>query len=350
MKTLQLTKTKLAKPTPTATDYFHINELLTNWLKSKYKFKTYDNEYYAKLKYELRQFEPTQFKLTRRIIQLVSFNERLHLCGSKATRTISCRDCGTVIEQGQKFILNCMSRYCKKCASMRYKRAYSRLMEYNIRSKKLLHASFGFPRKPTYHKQFKKQEDYILVEFARRLKKLGIAYTGIRTFDFHRKDDDYSHYHLAFIPKRIKDINLNLWHTVRKSIIRDTGIQFNFHIFGWRPKAKLFHYFAKRMAGLYGDGKKYITYKDDKGKPKRIYYEFMLPDIITPQEYLDNFHNIRSAVLLSPKSSRKGKGSITVPVSELICPNCYSNRFRCEIFPDYADKINSTVGDYYGIP
>lgn len=311
-------------------------------------YKTINNETYDRLRRALKWLY-LRYKLVPECIEfqlrVLRFNERVGHCNSKAKIRTHCRSCD-LEDQNKRIVIMCQNRYHDCCAAFRFKKAYARLCQKNIRSKRLIHAIVGFKRKAHYFRADKKNEEYVFSEFVRSLKRQGYVLKGLKIFDFQDDDDSYTHFHLALLPVQIGSRyyynipreNLNRIHSIRKDVSQRLGTDFTFRIIGIRPKKKLFHYFAKRMAGLYGDGKKYVNYTTNRGDVAKLWYKFTLSDRMDSEVYVGNFYRVRSLTHVSRRLS-----CTIVPVSEWKCPNCGFHKRNVYITIDYVEQ-NKVVG------
>jgi len=260
--------------------------------------------------------------------------DRLYSCGSEMEREKTCRECSRSIEK-VKQVQNCGSRYCLKCSATRYERALSRLNDSGIYSKRLLHLIVGFPHvKIAGLKEAVKRHGYVMSEYFKELHEVfGIEIEGIHVPDISRRNclpgELYLHYHFyllpcGFLPERVITPH-------RQGFKKRFKTSFTFKVIGYRSRKSMFHYAAKRIAGLYGHGKRYITATNHEGKPYRVEFAFQLPDVMTFDEYCGSFNKIRGFSLHLKKSRRSRSSSNTVPVSDrnlLSCPYCQSQRIK----------------------
>jgi predicted Zn-ribbon and HTH transcriptional regulator len=254
-----------------------------------------------------------------------SLHDRLSSCGKVSLIKPKCGDCGHRFPTHEVH-LHCFNRYAPCCASIRYRRAFSRLMSFDIPQRKLHHAVIGFPHKPQYHRIHKKREEYIISEFARAMKKAGMPLYGLKVFDFQDKVNEYTHYHLALLPMTL---DYRKAQKVRKAVSIRTREPFVFHVMrghgGLRPKRALFSYFAKRMAGLYGDGQKFIEYTNSAGRIRRLYYAFTLDERMDEKDFIINFSGCRTLAPISKRIACNTRSHLGNKRENLTCPRCYSD-------------------------
>jgi hypothetical protein len=254
--------------------------------------------------------------------RLAQLSRRLEKCKEGRYMALVCDNCGRVVDP-LAVRQNCFIRYCKNpnCIRARITRAKLRLHNHKIYSKRLLHLEIGFPyTNPSQFRKEKQSQEKQMRVFYKECKKLGIEIKGLRVFDFMEKQGVYfTHYHHAILPISIasKDYRkfIRLLQTARTTTIQKTDRDFIVRCFGWRKKRGLFSYMAKRMAGEYGDS--------SRGN------QFYLPDIISPKEYLTQFHKLRSFVVISKIPSRR-LGNVQILFLSLpkICPFCKSDNIK----------------------
>ncbi len=227
---------------------------------------------------------------------------RLDSCGSMARITTHCLDCGdTVI---QSVAISCQIRFCNcsHCVKMRITKAKRRLMQYAVKTDRMIHLVIGFKPMPHVFKQHKKTHEKVMGVFYKELKKVGQEFKGLRVYDFQDNDYSYLHYHHALLPG-YGSYDTKLIHKARGITEKKTGVSFIVKIIGWRNRKGLFNYFAKRMAGQYGEKGNY----------------FYLSDVMTMESFVENFYRVRSLVVVSRRLS-----CILVPVS-FQCKRCGSD-------------------------
>jgi len=216
-----------------------------------------------------------------------------------------CNQCGRVHSK----TYTCNERYARCCYPERKKRNYARLMEFNIKSNRLIHIVIGFKKTSGLpNKQNKKIMEKSLSKLHRRIRqKLNLKFDGIRIFDL-ADDGCYEHYHYAMVPEssmmngRSLDIDVKL---IRKTLKGVTHSQSEIiKVLGFRSKRNLFSYFSKRVSGCYGHNTN----------------SFFLEDIMTYQQYRTQFYNIRSLVTIGfPEGI-----SCNNALSHHVCPYCGS--------------------------
>lgn len=267
---------------------------------------------------------PKAVKTKAFLSSLVPLTLRLDSCGAKARLEIKCgnENCGDTITK--EILLHCFLRYDSCCFESRYVKAKKKLNSYKIYSERLLHVIVGFPTKPEFHRENKKQEEKKMCEFHRQMKVVGFELKGLRIFDFQDKEDQYSHYHYALLPQKNQHDFFRAVNRVRAN----SGGKFIVKMVGYRSKNTLFKYFAKRIAGKYGDGSE----------------SFFLSDRMSVEKYVENFYNVRSLV----KISRRLSCSI-VPVS-FKCEVCGCT--RCHVFIEVVEterekKIQTVLRGFY---
>ncbi len=253
---------------------------------------------------------------------LENLKVRMASCNAKANLHIHCanEECGHT--ETKKVVLHCFVRYSDCCYRSRFVKAKKRLQSFNIHSSRLIHLTVGFPTMPEFHKKDKVVQQKLLQKFHRMCKKAGIELKGIRVFDFQDRKEEYIHYHYALLPG---NIDIRTLQKVRGELIAKTEQEFVVRIIGYRPKKSLFKYFAKRIAGCYGD----------------FPNQFFLNQKITLLDYYKNLFNTRSLVRVSRRLS-----CYVVPNS-FLCEVCGCKECHIEIeilsFPE--DKgIDGFVG------
>jgi len=156
------------------------------------------------------------------------------------------------------------------------------------------------------------------------MKKLGTPINALRIFDVNEKEGHYfMHYHFAQMPVKDYMQFAKNCQIAREKLERDEGLLFAVRLFGWRPKESLFGYFAKRMAGVYGDV--------EKGN------RMFLADMFSLDEYAQGFFNVRSFVIIGKFPSRRLGNVLNVVLSKPSeCPFCHSTRLK--LVPEYSIK------------
>jgi hypothetical protein len=277
---------------------------------------------------------------------------RLKLCGSTLRLTHSCGMCGLTIGEPKETIASCGVRFCRRCASTRYSRALSRLHDSGIKNKRLIHAILGFPSKPEYKRHDKLIYEKTMKLFFKKLKAAGMDFKGFRVFDYNDKKNPYIHFHAGLKPIRY---DLKKISKIRQEVIDELGLPFIFRIVPgiYRSRNTLFRYFAKRMAGLYGDtGKHLYARKKGSSRPYPVYYGFMLPDVMGLAQFSRELYDMRALATISYKAPKgkapKGKApkgllscNIVPDYSEILleCPDCHSNYIRTsfKIVKEYSE-------------
>jgi len=238
------------------------------------------------------------------------WRNRHNACGSTIFKTQFCNDCRH--KQTQKIPVHCGSRYSPCCATTRYKRAVSRLNEYGIpRSSRsphlsrlpsvLTHAVISFPHQVGYSRSNKVRQDFVISVFVKALKSEGVNLLGFKIFDYLEKQGEhhnscFPHYHLGLVNY---NLDFRLIQRVARKVQKETGIKFVFHVIKYKAsKRNLFHYFAKRIAGLYGHGSKYVSYINSNGKTVELSYGFTLSDIMSERSYFELLHLFRASTTI----------------------------------------------------
>ena len=248
---------------------------------------------------------------TRRII------EKIQGCEKMPWARAVCKSCGEIVSD-ERHKLTCGLRYCANplCVGNRIKKNILRLESANVFSSRLIHFEISFPYVANLHKEFKNYFEKVQRTFFREMKKLGTPVNALRIFDLKEKDGKYFyHFHFAQMP--VKDYMLFVKNVRRARAI--TQLRENMplvvHFEGWRPKKSLFGYFAKRMAGVYGD--------ETRGN---VQY---LADFISADDYANNFYNVRTYSIIGDfPRPRRGNVLNVSPVSVKECPYCHSHSIR----------------------
>jgi hypothetical protein len=249
--------------------------------------------------------------------KLESIRVRIKNCPEMGYAYVCCRDCSNIISE-KPYKLTCGLRFCKnpECVNKRITKNKLRLHSYKIYSKKLIHFEVGFAYVDRLDKKEKHFQEKIIKIFVEEMKKLGTPVNALKIFDIAEHEGEYYlHHHFAQMP--VKDYMQFVKNSqrARVRVIEKTGVPFVVHFEGWRPKKSLFSYFAKRMAGVYGD----------VGKQNK----FMLADVISIREYARDFFNVRSFVLIgSFPSRRRGNVLLLALSSPKTCPFCGCEHFR----------------------
>jgi len=236
-----------------------------------------------------------------------------------------CDTCGSIASP-EPHRLTCSLRYCKdpNCVQARINKNIARLEDYRIYSKKLIHFEIGFPYVKRLNKQNKWLSEAIMRKFTMLMKKLGTPINALRIFDVNEKEGHYfMHYHFAQMPVKDYMQFAKNCQIAREKLEREQGLLFAVHLEGWRPKQSLFSYFAKRMAGVYGDV--------EKGN------RMFLADMFSLNEYAQGFFNVRSFVIIGWFPSRRLGNVLNVVLSRpLECPFCHSHKLK--LVPEHSIK------------
>lgn len=265
----------------------------------------------------------------------IALTLRLDSCNTKAKLEIHClsEECGHTVVK--KILLHCFLRYDKCCFENRYVKAKRRILEYNL-PRRIVHLVIGFPTKPEFHKEHKKIEEFVMQQFNRKLKAEGVDLIGLRIFDFQDKQDEYSHYHYALMPVatpygKLTDRNtLEKIHQIRKEIMQKTNVNFVVKIIGyrnWGKKSSCTNYFAKRVAGKYGN------------EPE----PFFLSDVINIETYTKNFYNIKSLVKISRRLS------CSIVPSSFKCEVCGFEKCWIKVEVEEIPDSQTVIYDYSGV-
>ena len=243
---------------------------------------------------------------------------QLASCGTLLVKHRFCPDCGRTYDELHKD--TCGIRYAPCCASFRFKKAFSRLLDYKVRYKELVHLSIGFPRDAGTIRDRKKILDFVTTEFIRDMKKAGYPFRGFKVFDMADKRDPFLHYHLGIFPTMWIDIRKLM--RIRRKTIQRTGHRFTVRVFGLRSKFALYEYFAKRIAGLYGHSDdKFINYLSDDGESTPLFYGYTLSESIGIEDFANTVRGFRALTVLG--RVQKSCSNIA-PVSEQCCKFCGS--------------------------
>lgn len=293
---------------------------------------------------------------------------RRSVCGAKVTIHQKCQDpdCGKTIYENYngsgkskvvKFTkkystthdtrIHCGINYDACCAVFRYQKTLGRIIDYNIRSKRLYHVVVGFPRLNDIRDLDVKRAYYLMNEFRRDLKKNNIVLNGISVLDIADKTNPYVHLHMAIMPQEGLNFNVEILKKIQrvseKTKKRLKG-EFVFHAVGWRRKDSLFAYFAKRASGLYGGDKKpkqRIPYIDSNGEQRELCYDKTVKDLMSLEEYVRLMYRTKRinkiGKLLTRRQSPEGLGSIVVPIVVRKCPICGSRDLKTSYLIDYTD-------------
>ena len=265
---------------------------------------------------------PKQIKQILSEFKLEIFNYKLKHCGRWYRRDVHCNQC--IDENSLSPLLESTKeqRYCgvKYCDNIDcIIKRFSELLE-NMKSIKefkgydtLWHIAIGFDSLPinefkTNFKKIKKQQEYVINTYMRKLKKEGVKLEGIKVLDFSFVTDGmiYPHYHLAVIPLRqnIRRMSMITMKRIEKEMKpkkwKGKITPFHVQIFKHAQKQSILSYLAIRGIGLY----KYDTttnpdYEVDlTPKSLRETIEsgkyFMLKDFMNESEYLGTMFNKRT--------------------------------------------------------
>lgn len=276
---------------------------------------TIDNDHYDNLLSVLKDLHThhdLQFPKLRKELSRLVFHDRYAICGTTAAVTVRCKHCD-VVKETAPTVLNCQSRYCDQCSEVRYKKAYSRLMDYELPDR-LNHSVIGFPKKQQYTRSDRQECQFAIQELIRELKKEKINFRGLKVLDLADGNDQYLHFHLA---TRLLSLNYAKIQAIASKVSSRIGIEFVWHNIGERPKARLFQYFAKRTAGLYGHGDHHVDYTLNSGRSVKLSYGYMLKDIMSLDEYYDEYHSQKA--LSSIGSIRR---AVLGKKEAIWCPEC----------------------------
>jgi hypothetical protein len=214
----------------------------------------------------------------------------------------------------------------------------------------------GFPSKPEYKRQDKLIYEKTMKLFFKKLKAAGMDFKGLRVFDYNDKKNPYIHFHAGLMPIRYDFKKIQ---EIRKETIKELGLKFIFKIVPgiYRSRNTLFRYFAKRMAGLYGDtGKHIYAFKKGSSRPYPVYYGFMLPDVLTLDQFSLELYDMRALTTVNyrappvcpncgEKHKKAPKGQLSCNIvpdyleTPLECPDCHSNYIRTsfKIVKEYSE-------------
>ncbi len=189
------------------------------------------------------------------------------------------RDCEHE-EWGREY---CHDRFCKvpNCIAYRIKNAERKLEKFDIRSEKLYHFTIGS------NCMDKGELELCIRKWVKKMR--GCSYRDknykfrnlafVKVFDISNKYYDstgklFYHFHFAAFGDRIKDVReFILLARTRLKMVASNAV---FNNIGWRRKVKLFNYFSKRIAGVFGH------------VATGYYY---LPELMSMEEYFEDWHN-----------------------------------------------------------
>jgi hypothetical protein len=119
-------------------------------------------------------------------------------------------------------------------------------------------------------------------------------------------------------------------HQARKEVIQKTNVNFVVKIIGyrnWGKKSSCTNYFAKRVAGKYGN------------EPE----PFFLSDVVNIETYTKNFYNIKSLVKISRRLS------CSIVPSSFKCECCGFEKCWVKIEIEEIDDIHENISAYCGV-
>jgi hypothetical protein len=273
-----------------------------------------------------------------------NLKNRIDSCGKLTRIKRKCYDCGN--EQEERIIRqSCYNRFCEKCATVRFRKAYSRLSNYKIDNDyKMIHAVIGFEEKGSnFSRDYKKSEESVIKLFFKRLKESGVNAQGIKIFDYQDEKHIYSHYHLALM-QHYKLYDLRHLMNVREQVIKETGTKFIFRVLNYQsPWARLKRYFSKRIAGLYGDNGRRLQYINGNGQTVRLHFGFTLADKMCIEGYIEKFYGLITKTRVGTRLS-----CITItPVRIPICKNCNSTDTFLAFDQEFLGTLIDIIEEYW---
>lgn len=232
---------------------------------------------------------------------------------SKLFRSYRCNSCG---KKFHKALYTCDLPYCWECRDQRFAKYYSRLMDKDIRTRRMFHFSIGFKPIPIGHTPDFKHHQKVLQRWTRKVRKMGYNIRGCRVLDVAiRFDRDggvaFWHYHFALLPEIgfkscASDFNQAIDWASRGELT-------NVNVIGYRSKGSLFYYIAKRQASIFG-------HQNDKTLNPEGHYGYK--DFVDLVDYVQHFHKSRKLIW---QGSPIGLVYNTAPDSSIKCPFCGSD-------------------------
>lgn len=209
-------------------------------------------------------------------LKLLKFKSKLKVCGNLLTHNYYCKQCEGAgnpesLLAFRKEIHTCDIRYCDKndCIIHRFAETFNSLLKtpriQNLRT--LHHFAIGFEKisefdfKNNFDK-IKKKHEYVMNNFFKRLRKIGIKIQGYKVLDISKGKRTsewdhkyYVHYHFAAIPFKkadVREITTKI-QAVRKDMIEKQKVKIPFHYqsFKLKEKESVLAYLACRCIGLY---------------------------------------------------------------------------------------------------
>lgn len=240
---------------------------------------------------------------------LLGLKAKLGEC-SKLFKSYECHGCG---KNFYKAVYTCEVPYCWECREQRFAKYYSRLMDKDIRSRRMFHLSIGFKPLPIGHIPDFSHHQRVLQRWSRKVRKMGYNIRGCRVLDVSVHFDvdggkAFWHYHYVLLPEiGFKDCAADFNQAISWA---SEGELSNVNVIGYRSKNSLLHYIAKRQASIFG-------HQHDKTFNPEGHYGYK--DFVDIVDYIQHFHKKRKLVWLG---SPVGLVYNTAPDSSIKCPHC----------------------------
>ena len=244
---------------------------------------------------------------------LESFAQRIESCSSMDWLSLGCNSCGKMIKPNCAK-LSCLSPYCmdKECVKNRMRLSMRYFNSLKIKSKKLLHIVFGFPKVIEFNRGIREQHNKFFRMLKKEMQKLGTPLRMVVVRDLNgEKRDLYAHYHTANLPvKDWRKFRQNLF-ICREKIMKKMKIEFSIKFLHYRKTWSLFKYFSYRVAGLFQNS--------DKEK-------FGYSRLMDLKEYYDCFYRSRKVKLIGLRAPSPQASILALTLDNLVdkCPHCSS--------------------------
>jgi hypothetical protein len=262
--------------------------------------------------------------------KLFSLAERIIDCPGMDYVSLVCPDCNRVVKLGCAK-LSCLSPYCldEECVKNRLRLSMLYFNLLKVKSKKLLHIVFGFPKCKVFSRDLRNKHSKMFSLLKKEMKKLGTPLKMIVVRDLNGSENNlYVHYHTAQLPVQDwRKFRQNLY-ICREKILKKNNIEFSIKFKHYRKTWSLFKYFSYRVAGLF----------QNSDKEKFGYQRLM--DI---KEYFSCFYKSRKVKLIGMKPSPKASIlALTLNNFIKVCPFC--GKTHLELRP------NSMINQEYPPP
>ena len=249
--------------------------------------------------------------------KVLNLAKRIINCPEMEYCSLVCTACHKVVKVGCAR-LSCLSPYCldEECVKNRMRLSMVYFNGLKIKSNKMLHIVFGFPKVKKFTKDLRSEHNKMFSMLKKEMKRLGTPLRMIVVRDLNGQEGDlYVHYHTAQLPvKDWRKFRQNLY-VCRDKVMKKMKMEFSFKFIGYRKTWSLFKYFSYRVSGLFQNS--------DKEK-------FGYNRLMGIKEYYECFYRSRKVKLINLKPSRLSVSVLALTLDNLIkiCPFCGSNHLK----------------------